>query len=96
MIEHVTLCFIKILNQFNNAILAITGAVRITAREKLCQELGFESHQQRRWYRKLYCLFKIIKNQSPSYLSQLVSSPNNRYFAQNSENIPKLPKLRIF
>ena len=73
-----------------NAALAITGAVRGTSREKLCQELGFESLQQRRWYRKLCCLFKIINNQSPSYLFQLVPSPNIRYFSRNSENIPQL------
>ena len=73
-----------------NATLAITGAVRGTSREKLYQELGFESLQQRRWYRKLCCLFKIIKNQSPSYLFQLVPSPNIRYFSRNSENIPQL------
>ena len=83
-----------------NAALAITGAVRGTSREKLYQELGFESLQQRRWYRKLCCLFKIINNQSPSYLFQLIPSPsylfqlipspNTRYFARNSENIPQL------
>ena len=55
-----------------NAALAITGAVRGTSREKLYQELGFESLQQRRWYRKLCCLFKIINNQSPIYLFQLI------------------------
>ena len=55
-----------------NAALAITGAVRGTSREKLYQELGFESLQQRRWYRKLCCLFKIINNQSPRYLFQLI------------------------
>ena len=33
-----------------NAALAIMGAVRGTSREKLYQELGFESLQQRRWY----------------------------------------------
>ena len=64
-----------------NAALAITGVVRGTSREKLYQELGFESLQQRRWYRKLCCLFKIINNQSPSYLFQLVPSPNIRYFS---------------
>ena len=46
----------------NAALLDITGAVRGTSREKLYQELGFESLQQRRWYRKLCCLFKIINN----------------------------------
>ena len=73
-----------------NAALAITGAVRGTSREKLYQELGFESLQQRRWYRKLCCLFKIINNQSPRYLFQLAPSLNTRYFSRNSENIPQL------
>ena len=39
-----------------NAALAITGAIRGSSREKLYQELGLESLQQRRCYRKL-CLF---------------------------------------
>ena len=80
-----------------NAALAITGAVRGTSREKLYQELGFESLQQRRWYRKLCCLFKIINNQSPRYLFQLVPSPNTRYFSRSSKNIPQLrTKLDFF
>ena len=71
-----------------NASLAIAGAVRGTSREKLYKELGFESIQQRRCYRKLCCLFKIINDQSPRYLFQLFVSPNTRYFSQSSENIP--------
>ena len=47
--------------QYNNA-LAITDAVRGSSREKLYQELGFESLQQRRWYGKLCYLFKITNN----------------------------------
>ena len=43
-----------------NAALAITGTVRGTSREKLYQELGFESLQERRWDRKPCCLFKTI------------------------------------
>ena len=70
-----------------NPTLAIVGAVRGTSREKLYQELGLESLQQRRWYRKLCCVFKIINNQSLSYLFQLVPSPNTKY-SLNSENIP--------
>ena len=46
----------------NKPALAITGAVGATSREKLYQDLGFESLQQRRWCRKLCCLFKIINN----------------------------------
>ena len=36
-----------------NATLAITGATRGTSREKIYSELGLESLQDRRWYRKL-------------------------------------------
>ena len=43
-----------------NAALAITGAIRGTSREKLYQELGLESLQKRRWYRKLCHFFKIL------------------------------------
>ena len=46
-----------------NACLAITGAIRGSSREKLYQELGFESLQQRHWYRKLCSFYKIFKNE---------------------------------
>ena len=36
----------------NNGVLAITGALRIGLRERLCQELALESLEQRRQYRK--------------------------------------------
>ena len=72
-----------------NATLAIMGAVRENSGQKLYEELGFESLQQRHWYRKLCCLFKIINNQSPGYRFQLILSLDTRYFSQNSENIPQ-------
>ena len=37
----------------HNAVLAITSAIRGSSTEKLYQELGLESLQQRRWFRKL-------------------------------------------
>ena len=51
-----------------NAALAITGNIRGCSREKLYQELGLESLQQRRWYKKLCYFFKLTKNKSPKYL----------------------------
>ena len=42
-----------------NACLAITGAMRGTSKEKLYQELGLESLQLRRCYRKLGMFYKI-------------------------------------
>ena len=49
-----------------NAALPITGAISGFSREKLYQELGSETLQQRRWYRKPCCFYKILK-QSPKY-----------------------------
>ena len=37
-----------------NACLALSEAIRGSSREKLYRELGLESLQHRRWYRKLY------------------------------------------
>ena len=45
-----------------NAALAITGAIRGSSREKLYQELGLESLKQRRWHRKLFRFYKILKS----------------------------------
>ena len=51
-----------------NACLAITGTIRGMSREKIYQELGLESLQLRRWYRKLCLLYKVFKNEHPKYL----------------------------
>ena len=96
MIKLITIVSSNIEPSQYNAVFAITAAVRGTSREKLYQVLGFESLKQRRWYRKLCCLFKLIKNQSPSYLFQLVASPNTKYFARNSENTPQLRAKQHF
>ena len=48
-----------------NTVLAITGVIRGTSSEKLYQELGLESLQQKRWYSKLCTFFRIIKEMPP-------------------------------
>ena len=53
------------------ACLAITGAIRVTFREKLYQELGLEPLRLRRWYRKLFLFYKVFKNEHPQYLFHL-------------------------
>ena len=55
-----------------NAALAITGAIRGTNTEKLYQELGLESLQNRRKLRRLSLFYKIYKDQSPLYLHNLI------------------------
>ena len=55
-----------------NAVLALAGVLRGSSREKLYQELGLESLQLRRWYRKLRCLYKIYNKQTFGYLNKLI------------------------
>ena len=72
-----------------NAALAITGAILETSKEKLYQELGFESLQQRSWYKKLCHFHKILKEQSPNYLFRLIPKQTTRYAMRNSKDIPQ-------
>ena len=72
-----------------NAALAITGVIRDTSSEKLYQELGLESLQQRRWYRKLCTFLKIIKEKSPDYLFNIIPKNNSNHRTRNSYNIPQ-------
>ena len=73
-----------------NAALAITGAIRGTSKEKLYNELGLESLQNRRWYRKLSFLYKVIANQSPSYLFNMIPRKNTSRQTRGSDNVPLL------
>ena len=59
--------------------LAITGAIPGTLKEKLYNELGLESLQNRRWYRKLYLLYKVTANQFPSYLFNMIPRKNTSH-----------------
>ena len=70
-----------------NACLAITGAIRCSSREKLYQELGFESLQQCRWYRKLGSFYKVFKNESSLYLFNRIPTRNPAYSTSNHVNI---------
>ena len=73
-----------------NATLAITGAIRDTFQENLFNELGLQPLQNRCWHRNLSCLYKIITNQSPSYLLTLIPRINTAHSAWNPRNIPLL------
>ena len=58
----------------NNACIAITGAIRDTSREKVYEELGLESLQLRRWFRKLSCFYKLFNCEYPHYFFKLIPS----------------------
>ena len=80
-------CQIKLESIQYNAALAITGTIRGTFRETIYSELGLESLQDRRWYRKLCVFYKILTNMSPKYLSGITPSTTRRYFSRNANNI---------
>ena len=61
------------------AALAITGAIQGSSREKLYQELGLESLKSRRWYRRLGCMYKIIKKEAPNYLTNLIPKSHQSF-----------------
>ena len=71
-----------------NAALAITGSIKGTSREKLYQELGWESLSKRRWFRRLCLFFKIQMNKHPHYLFELIPSLNHHYNTRNIFNLP--------
>jgi len=51
-----------------SAALAITGAWKGTSRENLYKELRCESLNVRRWSRRLFLFYKILKNIIPDYI----------------------------
>ena len=53
--------------QYSTA-LAAAGVWRGTNRQRLYEELGWETLYHRRWYRRLCHFFNLVKSQSPSYL----------------------------
>ena len=71
-----------------DTVLAITGAIRVTSREKLYAELGFESLKFRRWFKKLPCFYKFQSTGLPEYLLQLVPTNNHSYMFRKPLDIP--------
>ena len=51
-----------------SAALAVTGAWKGTSREKLYDELGWETLNLRRWSRRLVLFYKIVNNMTPDYM----------------------------
>ena len=55
-----------------SAALAVSGAWRGTSRQKLYDELGWESLYQKRWYRRMTRFYKLRSTRSPLYLYNLI------------------------
>ena len=59
----------KIENIQYKACIGITGAIQWTSRQRLYQELGLESLDDRRWYRKFILFHKIMNRASQKQLT---------------------------
>ena len=64
--------------------------------KSIYQKLGFKSLQLRRWYRKLYCFYKIHHKQAPGYLTKLIPTCNETYQTRHVANIPSLSFKHFF
>ena len=56
-----------------SAAIAVTGTWRGTSRERLYNELGWESLSSRRWSRRLILFYKFINNLTPDYTRDPIS-----------------------
>ena len=61
-----------------------------TLSEKLYQELWLESLKSRRWFRKLCHFYKVLNEQPPSYLFDLIPNLNRVRETRHSNNIPAI------
>ena len=58
------------------AVLIVSGCWQGSSRERLCEELGWESLSDRRWARRLTIFYKINNGLAPSYLSNHIPQRN--------------------
>ena len=74
----------------------MTGAIRRTSKEKIYQELGLESLQLRRWYRKLCLFYKVFRNEHPKYLFNLILVRSTPYATRTVGNMPLIKTKHNF
>ena len=72
-----------------NASLAIAGAIRGTSKGKLYVGLGLETLEKRRWYRKLWCFFKVFRYKCQKYLFNIILTSVSTY---NTRKVIKYSK----
>ena len=76
------------------AALAITGTWRGTNRDKIYEELGWESLQNRRMSRRLSQFYKIMNGMTPMYMVNPVPKPRQNLYGFRSTNVIPLLKCR--
>ena len=69
------------------AALAITGAWQGSSRNKLYEELGWESLSDRRWFRRLFQFYKIHNNMTPQYLKDNLPPIRRALYGNNNRDV---------
>ena len=69
---------------------------RRTSYQKLNQELSLKTLQSRRCFRKLCLFYKIVNNQSPSYLFDYIPSTDRIYNTRNAADVPWIKSKHNF
>ena len=69
------------------AALAVSGAWKGTNRNKIYEELGWESLNDRRFFRRLIQFYKIMKNLTPEYLKIPIPSQQPHLFGYRTTNV---------
>ena len=68
------------------AALAVTGAWKGTNRDKIYEELGWESLHNRRMFRRLTQFYKIMNGLTPQYLVDPVPAPRKHLYGARITN----------
>ena len=78
--------------------LAVTGVWKGTSRQRLYEELGWESMYDRRWYRRLCHLFQLRQSKTPEYLfNEIPPEQQILYMIRNPRNDdPKVCRTERF
>ena len=69
------------------AALAVSGTWKGTNRENIYEELGWETLNHRRFFRRLTQIYKIINNLTPEYLKILTPPQQGHLFGYRSTNV---------
>ena len=72
----------------------MTDAIQETSHERLYQELGLESLENRCWYRKLIFFHKIVNGTTPRYLTSYVSTNENLVYNTRASDQTKSRRYR--
>ena len=72
------------------AALAVSGTWKGSNREKILDELGWETLHFRRYFRRLVMFYKILNDQTPKYLKDFI--PRQReYYLRSAYLLPIIP-----